>query len=63
MLGFKFGYDILVAILPFFHIYGQVVVLLTGLAKGCKIISMPKFEPEPYLNAVTNHRVRIKTAM
>jgi len=59
ILGFVPGYDVIIAVLPFFHIYGQVVVMLDGLACGVKIICLPKFDPEQYLKTIANHRVSI----
>lgn len=38
--------DVLPSVLPFFHIYGMVVSLVSKLALGCKVVSLPKFEPE-----------------
>ncbi|XP_013390242.1 probable 4-coumarate--CoA ligase 1 [Lingula anatina] len=48
--------DCLVGVLPFFHIYGQVVTLFTGLAAGVKIVTMPKFTLDDYLHIVHRHR-------
>jgi 4-coumarate--CoA ligase len=58
-IGLDPGTDVLIAILPFFHIYGQVVALLTGLSCGGKVVSLPKFEAELYLNTVQTHRVSV----
>lgn len=58
-IGLEPGFDVLIAILPFFHIYGQVVALLTGLSCGGKVISLPKFEAELYLNTVQTYRVSV----
>src|SRR5947208_2300255 len=35
--------DRLIACLPFFHIYGQVVIMNNGLRHGATIVTMPKF--------------------
>jgi acyl-CoA synthetase (AMP-forming)/AMP-acid ligase II len=42
--------DVLVGVLPFFHIYGQTVVLNLGLAKGATIITMPRFDLDQFLD-------------
>ncbi|KAG5680265.1 hypothetical protein PVAND_009784 [Polypedilum vanderplanki] len=47
--------DVLPCVLPFFHIYGLTCTLLSKLSHGCKIIALPKFTPELYLNALANH--------
>ncbi|MDX1522701.1 MAG: AMP-binding protein, partial [Anaerolineae bacterium] len=34
----------LIAILPFFHIYGMIVIMSLGLVKGATLVSMPRFD-------------------
>ena len=47
--------DVLVGLLPYFHIYGQTVVLNLGLAKGAAIVNMPRFDLEQLLDIVEGH--------
>ncbi len=47
----------IMSVLPFFHIYGMVVVLLSSLYNGSKQILLPKFEPEIFLDAIERHRI------
>jgi acyl-CoA synthetase (AMP-forming)/AMP-acid ligase II len=49
--------DVVMGILPFFHIYGQVVVMNFGLYHGATIVTMPKFELEPFLDTMQRYRV------
>jgi acyl-CoA synthetase (AMP-forming)/AMP-acid ligase II len=49
--------DTLVGVLPFFHIYGQTVVLNLGLAKGSTIVNMPRFDLDQLLEIVERHGV------
>jgi len=49
--------DRLIACLPFFHIYGQVVIMNNGLRHGATIVTMPKFDLEPFLKLLQDHRV------
>ncbi|MDQ5844310.1 MAG: AMP-binding protein, partial [Acidobacteriota bacterium] len=51
--------DTLICILPLFHIYGLVVVLNFGLYKGSTIVTMPRFELEPFLQTVQDHGVTL----
>ena len=51
------GEDTLVGLMPFFHIYGQTVVLNMGLAKGSTIVTMPRFDLESLLDILEQHRV------
>ncbi len=49
--------DVLVGLMPFFHIYGQTVVLNMGLAKGSTIVTMPRFDLGELLDIVEKHGV------
>ncbi|HEX3563148.1 MAG TPA: AMP-binding protein [Solirubrobacterales bacterium] len=49
--------DVLVGLMPFFHIYGQTVVLNMGLAKGSTIVTMPRFDLDELLEIVESHGV------
>ena len=49
--------ETLVAILPFFHIYGMSVILNLGLSRGATIVTMPKFELEAFLEVMARRRV------
>ena len=47
--------DALVAVLPFFHIYGMQVLMNMGLAAGATIVTMPRFDLEEYLRLHQEH--------
>ena len=49
--------DVLVGLLPFFHIYGQTVVVNLGLSQGATIVTMPRFEMGAFLDLLEGHRV------
>ncbi|HEY3192186.1 MAG TPA: AMP-binding protein [Solirubrobacterales bacterium] len=49
--------DVLVGLMPFFHIYGQTVVLNMGLAKGSTIVTMQRFDLAGLLDVVERHGV------
>ena len=49
--------DTLVGLLPFFHIYGQTVVLNMGLAKGSTIVIMPRFDCDALMDLIEEHGV------
>ena len=44
------------AVLPFFHIYGMVVIMSCGLARGATIVTMPRFDLEEFLALVQKYR-------
>jgi acyl-CoA synthetase (AMP-forming)/AMP-acid ligase II len=45
-----------VGFLPFFHIYGQTVLMNMHLAAGAGVITMPRFDLEQFLTLVARHR-------
>jgi acyl-CoA synthetase (AMP-forming)/AMP-acid ligase II len=49
--------DVLVGLLPFFHIYGQTVVLNLGLAKGGTIVTMQRFDSDELIRIVEQYGV------
>ena len=51
--------DILLCVLPLFHIYGLVVVLNMGLHMGATIVTMPRFDLEQFLSAIQKYRVTL----
>jgi acyl-CoA synthetase (AMP-forming)/AMP-acid ligase II len=49
--------DVLVGLMPFFHIYGQTVVLNMGLAKGSTIVTMQRFDCDALMDLMEEHGV------
>lgn len=51
------GIKTMLALLPMFHASGFTVVTLLGLAQGAKLVTVPRFEPESFLQAITGHQI------
>jgi len=49
--------DTVLAILPFFHIYGLLVIMNWALSHGARIVVLPRFELETFLGAVQDYGV------
>jgi acyl-CoA synthetase (AMP-forming)/AMP-acid ligase II len=49
--------DTLIGLLPFFHIYGQTIVVNLGLAAGATVVTMPRFDMGEFLRLLEEHRV------
>ncbi|HXY44097.1 MAG TPA: 4-coumarate--CoA ligase family protein [Acidimicrobiales bacterium] len=47
----------IVAVLPFFHIYGMQVLMNTGLAAGATVVTMPRFDLQQFLQLHQDHRI------
>lgn len=51
------GSDVVLALLPMFHIYGFALVTLASLARGSTLVTLPRFEPALFLQTIASHRV------
>ena len=49
--------DVLIAVLPFFHVYGMCIIMNLGLLAGATLVTMPRFELEQFLDLLERHRV------
>jgi len=49
--------DRLIAVLPFFHIYGQVVLMAAALWQGATLVTMPRFDLEDFLRILQEQRI------
>jgi acyl-CoA synthetase (AMP-forming)/AMP-acid ligase II len=49
--------DVVIGVLPFFHIYGMTLILNFTLRTGATIVTMPRFDLEGFLTAIQEHRV------
>lgn len=48
--------DVVLALLPFFHIYGMTVLLNIAIKKRAKLVTMPRFELEQFLTLIQDQR-------
>jgi len=48
--------DVVLAVLPFFHIYGMTVLLNLALSQRAALVTMPRFDLEQFLALVEQHR-------
>ncbi|KAK1755307.1 hypothetical protein QBC47DRAFT_213853 [Echria macrotheca] len=51
--------DKLLGVLPFFHIYGLMCVMLMSIVKGVQVIVMARFDLEKALQAIQDYRISI----
>ncbi|MFQ5408696.1 MAG: 4-coumarate--CoA ligase family protein [Anaerolineales bacterium] len=51
------GDDTVIGVLPFFHIYGMVVIMNMSLAVGATVVTMPRFDLEQFLQLLQDHKV------
>lgn len=61
MVGFD-GFtesDTIIGVLPFFHIYGMVVIMKLALGNGATVVSMPRFDMEGFLTLMQKYKVTV----
>ena len=51
--------DVVVAVLPFFHIYGMTVLLNAALHARARLVIMPSFDLGEFLASIANHKCTI----
>lgn len=49
--------DVVIGCLPFYHIYGLVVVLHSSVYQSTPVVVLPRFEPRAFLQTVQDHRI------
>src|SRR6478735_4810306 len=50
------GDDVVLAVLPFFHIYGMTVLLNYALRQRARLVTMPRFDLSEFLRIIAEHR-------
>ena len=51
--------DIMLGVLPFFHIYGMTVIMNLALHVGATVVTMPRFDLEQCLQILEKYRVTV----
>lgn len=49
--------DRILAVLPFFHIYGLTALMNAPLRHGATVVVLPRFDLDPFLAAIEKHRI------
>jgi acyl-CoA synthetase (AMP-forming)/AMP-acid ligase II len=49
--------DVIIGVLPFFHIYGMTVIMNTAIHLGATIVTMPRFDLEEFLTLLQDQKV------
>ncbi|XP_063538470.1 uncharacterized protein LOC134747764 [Cydia strobilella] len=51
--------DAVMAVLPFFHIYGAEVMMFHKLSQGIKLVTLPKFQPQLFLRTLEKYKTNV----
>jgi len=49
--------DVVLGLLPFFHIFGMAVIMSWALRRGATVVTMPRFDMEMFLNLLQKHKI------
>ncbi|MFI6639481.1 4-coumarate--CoA ligase family protein [Streptomyces sp. NPDC050504] len=49
--------DRILAVLPFFHIYGLTALMNAPLSRGASVVVLPRFDLDQFLKAIETHRI------
>lgn len=51
--------DVSPSVLPFFHIYGFTVLMISKLSMGVKIVTLPEFKPSTFMGSIKDHKATL----
>ena len=51
--------DVILAVLPFFHIYGMVLLMFMPMIQGAKVVTMMKMDAPLFLKILLEHKVTL----
>ena len=57
-MGVVTGDTRILAVLPFFHIYGMTVMMNQGLHRNATVITMPKFDLPEFLRVISEYKIQ-----
>ncbi|MEM3664097.1 MAG: long-chain fatty acid--CoA ligase [Candidatus Jordarchaeales archaeon] len=62
-VGGEKGKDIMLSVLPWYHVYGQTVCLNASIALQNKNVVLPRFDPEDVMKTIQKHKVTLFPAV
>lgn len=48
--------EVVPCVLPLFHLYALEVLMISKLSLGCKIVTIPKYEPTSFIRHIVDHK-------
>lgn len=54
------GRDVVLGVIPFFHVFGGMMALLFSYMKGVPVVVLPRFEPEQFLGCIAKYKVTVR---
>lgn len=57
---YKYTQDIVLGVIPFYHIYGGSTVVLLSYFLGVPFVILPKFNPVQCLAAIEKHKITVR---
>ena len=59
MYKYRPGEEVLLGVIPFFHVYGMTTVMILGVMQGYKMVLLPKFEVKTTLKTIHKQKPTI----
>lgn len=59
MYNCKEGEEVILGVLPFFHVYGMTAVMNLAIMQGHKMVLIPKFDMKMVFEAIKKHKVTL----
>ena len=56
---YEHGRDVAIVVLPFFHVYGAVILVLALYRGGIPFVVLPRFEPVQFLQCMERYKVTV----
>lgn len=48
--------EVLLSVLPFFHVFGLTTLLLSKMSIGAKNVSLPRFQPDVFVKVLNEYK-------
>ena len=52
--------DVVLGVLPFFHVFGGIALLLLSYAEGVSVVCLPRFEPALFLGSIPKYKITVR---
>lgn len=58
---YRHGIDVMMTILPMFHVFGASLITVNGYFVGCAQVILPRFEPTLFLQSIERFKITVRS--
>ena len=51
--------DVVMAVIPFFHVFGAIVLVLFSYQRGVPFVALPRFDPALFLTSIQKYKITV----